>query len=97
MPRVLIFAALLLIATCVESRAAYVCTPRQAEEGECLPLIQDRPPELFGTYSQAYKDRWQLKKWQAMCKTGARYQAMSEAYAAGKPDPCNSNAKEWVR
>ena len=30
------------------------------------------------------------------CATAARYDAMREAYAAGKPDPCNG-AKEWVR
>lgn len=70
-PRVLIFAAVLLIATCIKAHA----------------YLSDQPP-LFGTYSKAYQDRWQAKKWRAMCKTGGRYQAMSEAYSAGKPDPC---------
>ncbi len=77
MPRVLIFAALLLIATCANARA-----------------YLSNQPEIFGSYSQAYKDRWQLKKWRAMCKTGARYQAMSEAYNVGKPDPCNAVVKQ---
>lgn len=30
------------------------------------------------------------------CNTAARYDAMRDAYAKGKPDPCNG-AKEWVR
>ena len=30
------------------------------------------------------------------CETAARYDAMRDAYAAGRPDPCNG-AKEWVR
>lgn len=51
----------------------------------------------FGTYSQAYLDRQQIKKWKILCKGGGRYQAMAEAYNAGKPDPCNPAAKEWVR
>ncbi len=45
-------------------------------------------PSVFGTYSQAYKDRWQAKKWKRLCKGGGRYQAMGEAYEAGKPNPC---------
>jgi hypothetical protein len=43
---------------------------------------------MFGTYSQAYLDRQQAKRWKELCKGGGRYQAMSEAYEAGKPDPC---------
>jgi len=43
----------------------------------------------FGTYSKAYLDRQQAKRWKQLCKGGGRYQAMSEAYEAGKPDPCN--------
>lgn len=90
-------AACLLIATCVHARATYVCTPQQAEEGECLPLISpDRQP-IFGTYSKAYLDRQQLKKWKDLCKGGGRYQAMAEAYEARKPDPCNPKAREWQR
>ena len=45
-------------------------------------------PTRFGTYSQAYLDRQQAKKWKDLCSGGGRYQAMSEAYDAGKPDPC---------
>jgi hypothetical protein len=44
----------------------------------------------FGTYSQKYLDRQQAKRWKALCRGGGRYQAMSEAHEAGKPDPCNS-------
>jgi len=45
----------------------------------------------FGTYSQAYLDRQQAKRWKQLCKGGGRYQAMSEAYEARKPDPCNTS------
>jgi len=50
-----------------------------------------RPGEgpSFGAYSQAYVDRQQARRWRELCKGGGRYQAMSEAYEAGKPDPCN--------
>lgn len=61
----------------------------------CSPAFAMAPTQ-FGTYSQAYLDRQQLKKWKEMCKGGARYQAMSEAYDVRKPDPC-SGAKEWRR
>lgn len=44
----------------------------------------------FGVYSQAYLDRQQAKRWKLLCKGAGRYQAMSEAHEAGKPDPCNS-------
>jgi len=50
---------------------------------------------MFGTYSQKYLDRQQAKRWKELCKGGGRYQAMSEAYEAGKPDPCS--AKELAR
>jgi hypothetical protein len=52
-----------------------------------------RPGEnpSFGVYSRAYVDRQQAKRWRELCKGGGRYQAMSEAYEAGKPDPCNKN------
>lgn len=43
---------------------------------------------MFGTYSQAYLERAQAKRWRELCKGAGRYQAMSEAYEAGKPDPC---------
>ncbi len=43
---------------------------------------------MFGTYSRAYTERQQAKRWRELCKGGGRYQAMSEAYEAGKPDPC---------
>jgi hypothetical protein len=43
---------------------------------------------MFGTYSQFYLDRRQAKRWKELCKSGGRYQAMSEAYSVGKPDPC---------
>lgn len=43
---------------------------------------------MFGTYSKAYVDRQQAKRWRELCRGAGRYQAMSEAYAAGKPDPC---------
>jgi hypothetical protein len=68
---VLIFAACLLVATCVQARA---------------DMFDGQP--VFGTFSKAYLDRQQLKKWKQLCKGGGRYQAMSEAYSAGKPDPC---------
>lgn len=48
----------------------------------------DRQP-VFGTYSQKYLDRSQAKRWKELCKGGGRYQAMSEAYEAGKPYPCS--------
>jgi len=49
-----------------------------------------RPGEgpSFGTYTRAYVDRQQAKRWRDLCKGGGRYQAMSEAYEAGKPNPC---------
>jgi hypothetical protein len=52
-----------------------------------------RPGEgpSFGTYSKAYLDRQQAKRWKQLCKGGGRYQAMSEAYEARKPDPCNTS------
>lgn len=31
------------------------------------------------------------------CNSGARYEAMREAYEERLPDPCNPAAKEWVR
>ena len=43
---------------------------------------------VFGTYSKAYQDRQQAKQWKRLCNGAGRYQAMSEAYALGKPDPC---------
>jgi len=55
------------------------------------------PNPVFGTYSKAYLDRHRLKQWKEQCKGAGRYQAMSEAYEAGKPDPCNPRAKEWIR
>jgi len=66
--------ALILMATCTYARSDY------------RPNAQP----MFGTYSQAYLDRQQTKRWKELCKGGGRYQAMSEAYEAGKPDPCNS-------
>lgn len=51
----------------------------------------------FGTYSQAHIDQQQSKKWKELCRGAGRYQAMREAYDAGKPDPCNPKAKEWTR
>ncbi|MDI1264033.1 MAG: hypothetical protein PS018_12335 [bacterium] len=54
-------------------------------------------PATFGTYSKAYQDHAQLKRWRSLCRGGGRYQAMSEAYEARKPDPCNPMAKEWSR
>jgi hypothetical protein len=45
---------------------------------------------MFGTYSQAYLDRRQAKRWKKLCKGGGRYQAMSEANSVGKPDPCRA-------
>jgi hypothetical protein len=44
----------------------------------------------FGVYSKAYTDRQQAKRWRWLCRGAGRYQAMSEAYEAGKRDPCNS-------
>jgi len=49
---------------------------------------QPRQPAGFGTYSKAYTERAQARRWKDLCKGGGRYQAMSEAYEAGKPDPC---------
>ena len=42
----------------------------------------------FGTYTQAYLDRKDAKRWKELCKGGGRYQAMAEAYDKGKPSPC---------
>lgn len=42
----------------------------------------------FGTYSRPYLDRAQQRRWHTLCRGAGRYQAMSEAYAAGKRDPC---------
>lgn len=58
------------------------CTQAQA-------YISNHQP-MFGTYSQKYLDKQQAKRWKQLCRGGGRYQAMSEAYQAGKPDPCNS-------
>lgn len=77
-------AAILLMATCTMGRMA------RAD-------YHPGPNPGFGTYSKAYLDRQQLKKWKELCKGAGRYQAMGEAYNAGKPDPCNPRAKEWVR
>jgi len=66
--------ALILMATCTHARSDY------------RPNAQP----MFGTYSRAYLDSQQAKRWKELCKGGGRYQAMSEAYEAGKPDPCNS-------
>jgi hypothetical protein len=63
--------ALILVATCIHARSDYRANQQPA----------------FGTYSQAYLDRQQAKRWKALCKSGG-YQATSEAYSAGKPDPC---------
>lgn len=38
----------------------------------------------FGIYSNKYYE----KRWERMCKTGARYDAMREAYDMGKKQPC---------
>lgn len=45
-----------------------------------------RPGEIdkFGTYSLRYYE----KRWRAMCKGPARYDAMREASAMGRPQPC---------
>lgn len=43
---------------------------------------------MFGTYSKAHLDRQQVKRWRELCRGAGRYQAMSEAYAASKPNPC---------
>lgn len=43
---------------------------------------------MFGVYSKAYLERQQTAHWRELCRGAGRYQAMSEAYAAGKPDPC---------
>lgn len=42
----------------------------------------------FGTYSKAYIDRQDAKRWAELCKGGGRYQAMAEAFEKGKPNPC---------
>lgn len=59
--------------------------------GQCTQAHSYTPyaQPMFGTYSKAYLDRQQVKRWKELCKGGGRYQAMSEAYEAGKPDPCN--------
>ena len=54
-------------------------------------------PAIFGSYSKAYQDRAQLKRWRELCRGGGRYLAMAEAYDARKPDPCQPGAKEWRR
>jgi hypothetical protein len=64
---------IILSAACVlsfQARAADVYRPNQQP--------------MFGTYSQAYLERQQAKRWKELCKGGGRYQAMSEAYEAGK-------------
>ena len=43
----------------------------------------------FGTYTKAYEDKQDLKRWKKLCEGGGRYQAMAEAYDKHKPDPCN--------
>jgi hypothetical protein len=62
--------------------ACALCSPAQAD------VYRPNQQPQFGTYSQAYLDRQQAKRWKELCKGGGRYQAMSEAYSAGKPDPC---------
>lgn len=74
---VLTLGALVLMATCTQARAADLITGQPA----------------FGTYTQRYLDRQQLRRWQELCRGGGRYQAMSEAYDLGKPNPCNRNPK----
>jgi len=64
------------------SACVLTCTQAQA-------YLSNQQP-IFGTYSQKYLDKQQAKRWKLLCKGGGRYQAMSEAYQAGKPDPCNS-------
>jgi hypothetical protein len=65
----------IIICACV-----LTCTQAQA-------YMPNQQP-MFGTYSQSYLDRRQAKRWKELCKSGGRYQAMSEAYSVGKPDPC---------
>ena len=64
----------IIICACV-----LTCTQAQA-------YINQQP--TFGTFSQAYLDRQQAKRWKELCKGGGRYQAMIEAYSVSKPDPC---------
>jgi hypothetical protein len=61
---------------------ALICSQAQAD------IYRPNAQPMFGTYSQAYLDRRQAKRWKELCKSGGRYQAMSEAYSVGKPDPC---------
>ena len=79
----------------------YVCTPHQAEAGECLPLIASQP--LFGTYSDKYLARKRAKQDERRdlrrdprCEGSARYDAMREAYDRMRPNPCDGS-KVWVR
>jgi len=79
----------------------YICTPHQAEAGECLPLIAGSQPS-FGTYSDKYLARKKAKderrdlRRDPRCDGSARYDAMREAYDRMKPNPCDGS-KVWVR
>lgn len=50
----------------------------------CGQTTCDGDISKFGRYSRAYYER----RWKRMCKGGARYDAMREAFEAGKPNPC---------
>lgn len=66
------------------ARAADLRLPPEITIGRSVDY--DYGPQLgaFGTYSDAYL----RKRWQRMCRTAARYQAMAEAYEHGKHNPC---------
>lgn len=49
-----------------------------------LDRVLDGPVDKFGTYGDAYYKR----RWERMCRTGARYEAMREANDLGKGFPC---------
>lgn len=59
---------------------------RAADLGLLPPTITNS----FGTYTPAYYKR----RWKTLCKGGGRYQAMSEAYGLGMPDPCRGRRLE---
>lgn len=69
-----------------QARAADLPLPPEITVGRSVQY--DFGPALgtFGTYSDPYLRR----RWQRMCATAARYQAMAEAYDHGKQNPCTT-------
>lgn len=64
-----------------DARGAELALPRH---GKFMDRVLDGPIDKFGTYGDEYYRR----RWERMCKTGARYEAMREANDLGKGFPC---------